>query len=190
MCEIIHAREKATTQCYSWGFVFLLQNKTTIHHKDKCTVFSFAWSASSFSIMCDFSNIPWWTAYTQIDISKKTFHEAFRSFHFMLICLHKDFLSQSYMWLTLFLFFFGFGPGCYIHIIIRDGCFFKLHCEYKETGSLLYVVQLYQQWQLNVIFINKVYIDKITVYVIKELHTLWKLKYCLLLCTPSASSVV
>lgn len=111
------------------------------------------------------------------------------SFHFI-ICLHKDFLSQSYMWLTLFLFFFGFGPGCYIHIIIPDGCFFKLHCEYKETGSLMYLVQLYQQQQLNVFFLNKVYIDKIMAYVIKELHTLWKLKYFLLLCTPSASPIV
>lgn len=47
-------------------------------------------------------NIPWWTAHIQIDISKKTFHEAFWSFHFMLICLHKDFMLQTCMWLTLF----------------------------------------------------------------------------------------
>lgn len=39
-------KEKELRDC--WGFVFLLQNKTTIHYKDKCTVFTFAWSASTF----------------------------------------------------------------------------------------------------------------------------------------------
>lgn len=48
--------------------------------------FSFAWSASSFSIMCDFSNLPWWTAHIQIDISEKTFHEAFRSSYHSTLC--------------------------------------------------------------------------------------------------------
>lgn len=61
------ACEKETRQCYRWGF--LLQNKTTIYNKDKCTVFTFAWSASTFlfpsHVIFKYSSLPELTAFTQ-----------------------------------------------------------------------------------------------------------------------------
>lgn len=109
----LHARRRQGC----WGFVFLLQNKTTIHNREMHCFY--------ICMICLYRSFPLRVIFQifltpepdrcHTEIYKKTFL-LFSSFRLMLISLACLFLWQSYMWLTLFLFFFGFGPGsCITH---------------------------------------------------------------------------